>query len=166
MKEIWKPITGFEGLYNVSNFGNVKSCNRTRKSKANSLAIVKERMLKLNTDKDGYKSVALCLNGKLYYRRVHRLVAEAFIPNPNHYTLINHIDENVSNNIVSNLEWCSPSYNRLYSLYKSSYKIKCNEVVYPSIKASARALGIDTKSIRYRLKVGGLYKGVYKFTFV
>jgi hypothetical protein len=166
MKEIWKEIEGFEGLYKVSNFGNVKSCERTRKSKSGSLSIVHERILKQKSDKDGYKSVALCLDGKLYYRRVHRLMAIAFIPNPNHFPLINHKDEDVTNNVVSNLEWRTPSYNTQYSKHKVSFKIKCNDVVYPSIKACSRALNIDAKCIRYRLRVGGLYKGVYKFTFV
>ena len=166
MEEVWKAIEGFEGLYEVSNLGNVKSCQRMRKNKYGSLALIQERILKQKSDKNGYKSVALSLNGKLYYKRVHRLLAIAFIPNPNHFSLINHKDEDVTNNIISNLEWCTPSYNTCYSLHKASFKIMCNGIIYPSIKACARALNIDSKCIRYRLKVGGLYKGKYKFTLV
>lgn len=165
MKEEWKQIQGFEGFYEISSLGNVKSCKRTRKSKSSSISVVQERILKQKSDKEGYKSVALCLNGKLYYKRVHRLMAIAFIPNPNNLPLINHKDEDVTNNTLSNLEWCSASYNTCYSLHKSSFKVKCNGVIYPSIKACSRALNIDTKCIRYRLKVGGLYKGKYLFTF-
>ena len=166
MEEVWKAIEGFEGLYEVSNLGRVKSCQRMRKNKSGSLALIQERILKQKSDKNGYKSVALSLNGKLYYKRVHRLLAIAFIPNPNHFSLINHKDEDVTNNIISNLEWCTPSYNTCYSLHKASFKIMCNGIIYPSIKACARALNIDSKCIRYRLKVGGVYKGKYKFTLV
>ena len=65
-------------------------------------------------DKDGYATVCLRKNNKNYSRRVHRLVAETFIPNPNNYPIVNHKDENVKNNNVENLEWCSVSYNTKY----------------------------------------------------
>ena len=155
MEEIWKPITGFEGMYEVSNLGRVKSCKRTRLSKAKSISQVQERILKQRGDKDGYLEVALSKDGKLHYFRCHRLVASAFIPNPNHYPVINHKDEDVTNNQVSNLEWCSFSYNTAFSIYKQSQKVICDGVEYPSIRSLARHLGIDTKVIRTKLKKGG-----------
>lgn len=164
MEEIWKAITDFEGFYEVSNLGNVRSCQRIRKSKAESISVVQGKTLHPKFDKDGYKEVALCKDGKMYFKRVHRLVASAFIPNPNNYPVINHIDENPSNNCVSNLEWCSISYNNKYSVHKRSQKVICNGVEFPSIKALARHLNVDSKALRYRLKVGGLYKGKYKIT--
>lgn len=164
MNEIWSNIVGFENFYEVSNLGRVRGKNRIRKSKGTSLSFVMGKILTQKTDKDGYKEVALCKDGKMYSRRVHRLVASAFIPNPNNYPIINHIDENPSNNCVSNLEWCSKSYNTKYSVHKRSQKVICNGVEFPSINALARHLNADSKALRYRLKVGGLYKGKYKIT--
>lgn len=77
--------------------------------------------LKLDTDR-GYKRATLCFNGKAKKYSVHRLVAEAFIPNPNNYPIVNHIDGNPSNNHVSNLEWCTFSHNERHS-YKALGKI-------------------------------------------
>lgn len=164
MDEIWKAIPGFDGRYEVSNLGRVKSCDRFRKSKSGSLSHVKERILKPRQDKNGYLEVAISKDGKLHYFRCHRLVADAFIPNPNHFPVINHKDEDVTNNIVSNLEWCSVSYNTSFSVYKRSQKVLFDGVEFPSIKALARHLNVDSKAIRYRLKVGGLYKGKHTIT--
>ena len=155
MEELWKPIPDFDGMYEISNMGRVKSCKRTRKSKAGSISNVQERILKQRSDKNGYKEVALSKDGKLHYFRCHRLVADAFIPNLNHFPVINHKDEDVTNNIVSNLEWCSISYNTSYSVHKRSQKVLCDGVEYSSIRSLARHLNIDTKVIRYRLKKGG-----------
>ena len=166
MDEIWKPIPGFEGMYEVSNLGRVKSCKRVRKSKAGSISQVQERMLKPKKDKNGYLEYALSKDGKLHYFRGHRLVALAFIPNPNHFPVINHKDEDVTNNQVSNLEWCSISYNTAFSVYKRSQRVLCNGEEYPSIRSLAKHLGIDTKVIRYHLKLGGgTILGKYHITF-
>lgn len=129
------------------------------------MALIRTKFLKPKMDKDGYFDVALCKDGKMFYKRVHRLVASAFIPNPNNFPVINHIDENPSNNIVTNLEWCSVSYNTRFSVHKRSQKVICNGVEFPSIKALAKHLNTDSKAVRYRLKAGGLYKGKYKITY-
>lgn len=99
--EIWKDVDGFEGLYEVSNLGNVRRFD-TKKAKVKSLNIY------------GYPQVNLYKNGKAYLRRVHRLVAIAFIPNPDNLPMINHKDENPCNNVVDNLEWCDAKYNVNY----------------------------------------------------
>lgn len=161
MDEVWMPIKGFEGLYEISNFGRVKSLARTRITKAGGLCLVRQQFLRVRSDKDGYKEVALSKGAKLYYFRVHRLVAAAFIPNPNHLPVINHIDENPANNNVSNLEWCSVRYNNRYSRHKVSKPVICNGVEYPSIRALSRSIGVDAKSIRAHLKKGGAIKGKY-----
>ena len=102
-KEYWKPVVGYEGLYEVSNLGRVKS-----------LKFGKERILKPQKDTSGYLCVTLCKNNNQCQFKVHRLVAEAFIPNPNNLPQTNHKDECKTNNIASNLEWCDRKYNVNY----------------------------------------------------
>lgn len=114
MKEIWKPVVGYENLYEVSNFARVKS-----------LKFGKERILKPGTNRYGYLHVNLYKNNKRKDFLVHRLVAEAFIPNPDNLPLVNHKDENPSNNFYTNLEWCTNEYNLNYGTaqQRKSYKL-------------------------------------------
>jgi len=105
MKEEWKDIKGYEGLYEVSSFGNI----RTNKRQGTD-----SRIRKQNTAKNGYRLVTLCKNGKYKTCLVHRLVASAFIDNPEELPCINHLDEDKENNHVDNLEWCSYGYNNNY----------------------------------------------------
>jgi hypothetical protein len=105
-KQIWKDISGYEGLYQVSNTGKVRSLNYRHTGKT--------KVMKPSTNKLGYKCVNLCKDGKRKIYFIHRLVALAFIPNPNNYPIINHKDENPSNNAVWNLEWCTYEYNNNY----------------------------------------------------
>lgn len=104
IKEEWKDIKNYEGLYQVSNLGKVKSLERT-KSNGKGLVKIKERILTQNITNWGYYRVALYKNGTRKYYKVHRLVAEAFISNPNNKEQVNHIDGNKLNNNVDNLEW-------------------------------------------------------------
>ena len=104
IKEEWKDIKNYEGLYQVSNLGNVKSLERN-KSNGKGLVKIDEKILTQNITNWGYCKVALYKNGARKYYKVHRLVAEAFIPNPNNKEQINHIDGNKLNNNVNNLEW-------------------------------------------------------------
>ena len=108
MEEVWKDIEGYEGLYQVSNFGNVRSLNWRNTGKAKNLF--------LKEHKRGYYHVELKNDEGRKAFLVHRLVASAFIENPNNYPNINHKDENKRNNSVENLEWCTCSYNVRYSL--------------------------------------------------
>lgn len=111
MKEIWKDIKGYEGYYQVSNFGKIKSLqfnNRTTHF------LKREKILKMSSNKAGYQQVALYKNKTKKIVLVHRLVMEAFMQNPNNLEMVNHKDENPKNNIVTNLEWCSRKYNSLY----------------------------------------------------
>ena len=100
MEEIWKDIKGYEGLYQISNYGRIYS--------------LKKGIIKRSSLNRGYVCIRLYKNGKGKPYSVHRLVAKHFIPNPNNYPCVNHKDENPSNNCVSNLEWCTYSYNNTY----------------------------------------------------
>lgn len=99
-EEIFKEIAGYEGLYEVSNFGNVRS-----------LKYGKTRTLKHYKTRNGYQQVDLYKNSKRNHHYIHRLVATAFIENPDNLPEINHKDEDKTNNVVSNLEWCDHIYN-------------------------------------------------------
>lgn len=91
--------------------GNVKSLKRTVKTGRNGHRVIQESIIKPRIDKRGYKIVSLRIYSQKYFLSLHRLVAKTFIPNPNDYPVINHIDGNPSNNNVKNLEWCTQSYN-------------------------------------------------------
>lgn len=110
MEEIWKDIEGYEGLYQVSNLGNVRSVYRIDR-----LGRVKRgKSLRKHNVYNGYIQVALSKNGVKSYKLVHRLVAQAFIHNPDNLPVINHKDEDPSNNRADNLEWCTQKYNVNY----------------------------------------------------
>lgn len=104
-QDLWKDIKGYEGLYQISNLGSVKSFHKRKGS-----IIILKKVLQSN----GYYTITLCKNNihKVIY--IHKLVAENFIPNPHNYNVINHKDENKLNNNVNNLEWCTTNYNLNY----------------------------------------------------
>ena len=113
--EIWKDIKGYEGLYQVSNLGRVKSVERKVRHNYGGLKTVPERILKGSPDGDGYLYVSLSKENHKRNPKIHKLVANAFLLNPDNLPQVNHIDENKENNRVSNLEWCSSLYNLQYS---------------------------------------------------
>lgn len=106
--EIWKDIKGYEGLYQVSNEGRVKSLDRIVKNKLGT-QFVEGRLLKQFVDKSGYSHVALCNSGIIKNKTIHRLVAEAFIENPNNLPCVDHIQpvSEGGTNCVENLHWCT-----------------------------------------------------------
>lgn len=114
MKEIWKDIEGFEGLYQISNLGRVKSLERQIMRSNGYPLNLKERILKTNISKAGREGVQLSKNSQWYHCWIHRLVAKAFIPNPDNLPQVNHKDENPLNNCIDNLEWCTNKYNHDY----------------------------------------------------
>lgn len=114
MVETWKDIRDYENLYQTSNLGRARSLDRWVKDTNGSLRFYKGKILKLCTDKYGYLKVGLCKNNKYKKFYVHRLVAEAFIPNPDNLPCVNHKDENKQNNNVENLEFCTYEYNNTY----------------------------------------------------
>ena len=151
--EIWKDIEGYEGIYQVSNLGRTKRLYKNDK----------EKILKPFSNKDGYLIVNLCKEGKVKSRSVHRLVAQAFIPNPENKPEVNHKDENKSNNKVENLEWVTSKENNNYGtrterMAKSQSKpiyginVKTNErIEFPSTQEAGRS-GFDQSHIVHCLK--------------
>ena len=129
--EVWKDVAGYEGYYQVSNKGNVRSLER----KDSIGRKIGGRILKLGYDKGGYLKVALCKNGKIKNKKTHRLVAEAFIPNPNNYPEVNHLDEVKDNNNVENLEWCTSRYNTNYG------------TLIERLSKKVRAVNVDTGEV-------------------
>lgn len=112
--EEWRDIKGYEGQYQVSSEGRVKSLQREIVYKDGRKKYIREKVLHNIISDLGYYHVCLSKNGTPKRYKVHRLVAEAFIPNPNNFFIINHKDEDPKNNFVENLEWCDQKYNVNY----------------------------------------------------
>lgn len=122
MEEKWCPICGYEGIYEVSNLGRVRSLARTVIRSDGQKTTVREKILSGNKNTDGYLQCKLCKDGKYITVRVHRLVATAFVPNPYNLPEVNHIDTDRTNNCASNLEWASHIDNVRHSALKGHYK--------------------------------------------
>lgn len=140
MKEIWKAIPDYEGYYEVSDTGKVRSITRTIID-SNGRSYTYKGQEKSPSIVRGYYRIQLSKNGitKAYF--IHRLVALAFLPNPNNLPIINHKDENPLNNNVDNLEWCTQEYNNAYgtknerqSLTKSHPVIMCDKNTHKPIR--------------------------------
>lgn len=132
MEEIWKPIKGFEGHYEVSNYGRIRSLDYYSVMRDGRRKTVKGRIMSQIPDRYGYPCVNLYdENHKMKHLTVHRLVAIAFIPNPNNLPVINHKDEDKTNNCVENLEWCTVKYNVNYGTgLKRGVETRMNDPEY------------------------------------
>jgi hypothetical protein len=146
MLERWKPISGYENFYEVSDLGRIKSLR-------------KNKILSGGKDRYGYLQVILCKNGKRECKKIHQLVASAFVENPNNYNCVNHKDETKENNCAYNLEWCTVKYNINYGtrnqrMAKTNSKpiaqIKDNRIisVYNSSIEAQKQTGINFSKIR------------------
>lgn len=169
--EKWKEIKGFKGKYFVSNLGNIRSAYTSRYNKKFKRAVIIERIkdLKQCVDKQGYKIVTLYKNNKRKTYKVHRLVAETFIPNPKALPVINHINENKIDNNVKNLEWCTQKQNVIHSIKRLSQRrriVRNDGKEYESIADAMKELGLKSNHISdvcngKRKKAGG-YSFRYK----
>lgn len=162
MNEIWKNIDGYEGLYQVSNLGRIKSIPHVISSRGSFVS--KEKICSLSKDRYGYVMKYLSKNGKKKYHSVHRLVAMAFLPNPGKLPFINHKNEVKSDNRVENLEWCNAKYNVNYGtcIKRRAKKqmnnhgakpivqmdLDLNEIrKFPSISEVRRVLGLNIRNV-------------------
>lgn len=166
--EIWKDVVGYEGYYQVSNLGNVRSVDRVVNVR-NGTKISKGKRLKPSTNKQGYLFVPLSKENDVSLARVNRIVAQAFIPNPDNLPAVNHIDRNRTNNKVSNLEWCTIEYNNRYSTAKAivQYNLSGSKVAeWEAISDAAKETGINLSNIaqccRGFRKTAGNYIWRYK----
>ena len=167
MEEEWKDIANFEGLYQVSNLGRVKSLPKVGSGGHNGV------ILSPSKDKDGYLLVYLYANRKRVACKVHRLVAKAFIPNPDSFPQVNHKDEVKDNNCFTNLEWCSSSYNNSYgkgSINRANSKrvpilqLDMNDNIireFNSAKEVEFTLGFNSSNITNCCR--GKYKNMYRY---
>ena len=161
--EIWKDVVGYEGLYKVSNRGNIYSVER----KGANGRKFGGMMLKPTHQSHGYLHIGLSKDGTYKKKLVHRLVLESFVPNPNGLPEVNHRDEDKKNNYVENLEWCDTRYNLNYgtarkrAAQKTSKKVRAvnvetGEVITFNSTVEAGNKGYD------RVNVGLACRGVYK----
>lgn len=172
MNEIWKDVEGYEGLYQVSNTGRVKSFRGRNRTVDKEGHILKPNLCR------GYPNVGLSkADGSRKTFLVHRLVAAAFVPNPNGYREINHIDENKLNGNASNLEWCTREYNMAYGTARLRQGISCGQSVdqctlegikiatYCSAEIAGRINGLDPSSIHKCCKHKRKYAGGYQWRY-
>ncbi|MGG0793148.1 NUMOD4 domain-containing protein [Brevibacillus laterosporus] len=181
MGEEWKPILGYEGSYEVSNTGRVRSVDRYTRTKGK--PILKRGVEKTKKeDKDGYYRVWLSRESKKKSFFVHRLVAIAFLSNPESYPVVNHKDGDKKNNHVTNLEWCSHAHNVKHAFSLGLRVPHCGgtskpvakmhpvteEVIstYPSISEAARQNGVTTALISYCVNGGSEFATGYRWKFV
>lgn len=158
MKEEWRPIKDFEGIYEVSNLGKVKSLRRDVLSKhPNQLKLfVDERILRL-VRYQGYNRVYLYKDGVKHSKRVYRLVAEAFLPRIEGKNYVNHRDSDRANDCVSNLEWCTHEEN-----IKHAREFGNARALKGSNMPQSKLTEIDVRKIKKRLKLGHKHRDIAK----
>lgn len=154
--EVWKDIEGYENEYQISNMGRVKSLKNK-----NTILI----MSPILSRTQNYYTIGLTKNGQKKHYSVNRLVAEAFVPNPNNYKEVNHIDENTKNNRADNLEWVEHSQNVRHSIYRQSYPVLQYDLnhnlinKFPSLAEANRQTGVPRQNISASIKRNGTSGG-------
>lgn len=177
MQEVWKDIKGYEGLYQVSNLGRVKSLDRKRSDYRGDYANIKGQLKKTKEDNNGYLRVGLSKDGIKNKYSVHRLVAQAFIPNPENKLQVNHINGIKTDNRIENLEWCTNKENIQHASRKgllkpnkkkvNQYKISIELVnTYDSITEAAKSINRSVTDIHHVLNKKNKTAGGYIWKYV
>ena len=170
--ENWKQVPGFEGIYEVSDHGNIRSIDRVVSYKDGRTRRFKGKLLAPRVNEDGYLQVQLSVKDKPKTVKIHRIVAEVFIQNPDGLPEVNHRDEDKTNNAASNLEWCSHGYNSRYGTRGARISKKHGKPVevyapgdaqaslrFDSISQAAEYFGVTGESVRQAIKYGWKCKG-------
>ena len=157
-QEYWVPIPNYEGYYEISTIGNIRSIKRSILTKSGYLKPEKERIITQRISNKGYSTVTLSKNGQSKSQHVHRLLAQAFIPNPENKATVNHLNGDKLDNRIENLEWATYSENAIHAyksgLYKSNERKRrliidtCSGEKYTSIKKAAVHLNINYSTCR------------------
>jgi len=179
---MWKQVSGYENVYEINEFGDLRRCGC-------------EKLIKKLNRKDGYLQYVLSKDGIRKSRKIHRLVADAFVENPNNYNVVNHIDGNKTNNYYKNLEWCTYSHNnthawennlnhntekqrnsakesvkhaQIVAWEKRKKRVICNETgaVYNSIKECANELNLQNSKISDVCKGKRNHTGGLTFSYI
>ena len=151
MEEVWRDINGYVGYYQVSNFGRVRSLDRYDSMGRLHLG----QILKITDNTHGYKKVMLYKDSKHTNKYIHRLVAEAFLPNPNNLEEVNHKDEDKSNNVVDNLEWITHRDNMEYGSRKERQRNKISTgEIFDTVKQASEKYGVFPQNLGASIRKG------------
>lgn len=165
---VWKDIPGYEGLYKISNFGDVLSLKRPG---------AKEKLLKGEIDQYGYIRIVLSKNGKTKKYKAHRLVLMAFNNTDDSKLQVNHIDGNKKNNFIGNLEWCTASYNTIHSYINNLNQTKGFKTIiinkntgekkeYRSMRDASISIGYNKGYIFKKIKKEIYENNLYKWSIL
>lgn len=169
MSEVWKDIPNYEGKFQASNLGRIKRLKHTKITDKGNLKDVDERIETLRNDGENYFTVDLEDNK---FHQVHRVIAETFIPNPENKPIVNHIDGNMSNNKVSNLEWVTQKENMIHYANELGVKnkkkpVRCLETgkCYESVSAARKDLNLYCRAVERSINTGRPHGG-YTFEYI
>lgn len=180
MEEIWKGIKDYEGIYQCSNTGKIRTLDRIVTEKNGKTQFRRGQEIKLRLNKNGYLQFALNKNANRRMVYVHVIIAQTFLSNPDNLKTVNHKDGNKTNNNINNLEWCSYSENNKHSysilnrsiadegaIPKPTYIINTENNIcsyYPSITAATYGIGLSHTQINRYVHSGKKWKGIYIIT--
>lgn len=172
VKEEWRDVEGYEGLYRVSSLGNVESLERYVDSKRGGTQLVHRRILKPQVI-NNYLAVALCKDGTVTRKTIHRLVASAFLEKESSDDVVNHKDANKKNNCVDNLEWCTQKHNVEHSMIKglrsqdkrSRRVVRSDGAEFASVNTAAKETGVSYGNLWSHLHGRRNHVGGYTFKY-